>query len=133
MSERTDIPAERNILRNMIPVGLAAPDWSLWDIYWSLQASDYAEDATFAADASYDARKFATDIRIPFFIINGELDHVTPTDLAKPYFDEVHAPLKQFVVLNGAGHSAVLTEPDVFLHELVMRVRPAAMAAGDER
>ena len=129
MSERTDIPAERNILRNMIPVGLAAPDWSLWDIYWSLQASDYAEDATFAADASYDARKFATDIRIPFFIINGALDHVTPTDLAKPYFDKMRAPLKQFVVLSGAGHSAVLTEPDVFLHELVTRVRPVVMSA----
>ena len=127
LSERTDIASERNILRDMLPVGLFAPDWSLWDIYWTLQASDYAEDATFAADASYDARKFATRLQLPFFVINGELDHVTPTDLAKPYFDEVHAPLKQFVVLNGAGHSAVLTEPGVFLRELVTRVRPAAI------
>lgn len=129
MSERTDIPSERDILRNMIPVALVAPGWSLWDIYWSLQASDHAEDATFDADASYDARKFATEIRLPFFIITGALDHVTPTDLAKPYFDVVHAPEKQFVVLKGVGHSAVLTEPDVFLHELVTRVRPAAMRA----
>lgn len=129
MSERTDIPAERNILSNMLPVALFAPNWSLWDIYWSLQATDYAEDATFDADASYDARTFATDLRLPFFVINGALDHVTPTDLAKLYFDKVHAPEKQFVVLNGAGHSAVLTEPDVFLRELVTRVRLAAMRA----
>jgi len=132
MSERTDIPAERDILREMIPVALVAPGWSLWDIYCSLQASDYAEDATFDADASYDARTFGTDLRLPFFIINGALDHVTPTDLAKRYFDQVHAPLKQFVVLNGFGHSAVLTEPDVFLHELVTRVRPAAMISEGE-
>jgi pimeloyl-ACP methyl ester carboxylesterase len=134
MSERTDIPAERDILRDMIPVALAAPGWSLWDIYWSLQASDYAEAATFDADASYDARKFGTDLRLPFFIINGELDHVTPTDLAKRYFDKVHAPQKQFVVLEGAGHSAVITKPDVFLRELVTRVRPVAIrAAGEKR
>jgi pimeloyl-ACP methyl ester carboxylesterase len=132
MSERTDIPTERHILRDLIPIALFAPGWSLWDIYRSLQASDYAEDATFDADASYDARTFGTDLRLPFFIINGELDHVTPTDLAKRYFDEVHAPQKQFVVLNGFGHSAVLTEPDVFLHELVTRVRPAAMISAGE-
>jgi pimeloyl-ACP methyl ester carboxylesterase len=129
MSERADIPTERNILSDMIPIALVAPGWSLWDIYWSLQASDYAEDATFAADASYDARKFGMDIPLPFFIINGELDHITPTDLAKRYFDQVRAPVKQFVVLNGFGHSAVLTAPGVFLHELVTRVRSAAIRA----
>ena len=132
LSEGSDIPSERDILRNMIPVALVAPGWSLWDIYRSLQASDYAEDATFDADASYDARKFGTELRVPFFIINGALDHITPSDLAKNYFDVVHAPEKQFVVLNGAGHSAVLTEPDVFLNELVTRVRPAAMTAAGE-
>jgi hypothetical protein len=29
--------------------------------------------------------------------------------------------------LNGAGHSAVITEPDAFLHALVTYVRPVAM------
>jgi pimeloyl-ACP methyl ester carboxylesterase len=132
MSERTDIPSERDILRDMIPIALVAPGWSLWDIYWSLQASDYAEDATFDADASYDARRVGTAFPMPFFILTGQLDHITPTDLAKRYFDQVHAPEKQFVVLKGVGHSAVLTEPNVFLHELVTRVRPAAMKADGE-
>lgn len=132
LSESTDIASERHILRDLLPVGLSAPGWSLWDLYRSLQAPEYAEAATFDADASYDARQFATNISLPFFIINGQLDHITPTDLAKRYFDKVHAPVKQFVVLNGVGHSAVLTEPDVFLHELVTRVRPAAMVASGE-
>jgi hypothetical protein len=34
--------------------------------------------------------------------------------------------------LKGVGHSAVLTEPDVFLHELVTRVRPATIIAAGE-
>jgi len=129
LSERSDIPSERDLLRNMIPIALFAPGWSLWDIYESLQASDYAEDATFDANASYDAKTFGTDFRLPFFIINGELDHITPTDLARRYFDTIRAPEKQFVVLDGAGHSAVLTKPNVFLRELVARVRPAALQA----
>jgi len=133
LSEGSDIPSERDLLRNMIPIILFAPGWSLWDIYKGLQASDYAEDATFDADASYDAKKVGTDFRLPFIIINGKLDHITPTDLARRYFDTIRAHEKQFVVLDGAGHSAVLTEPDVFLRELVARVRPAALRAEAER
>lgn len=127
LSSRHDLPAERDLLRNMLPIALTAPDWSLWDLYESMQSSKYAEGATFDADASYDARQFGTGFAMPFFIINGRDDHVTPADLARRYFDSIRAPVKQFVALNGAGHSAVLTEPDAFLRELVARVRPAAM------
>jgi pimeloyl-ACP methyl ester carboxylesterase len=132
LSNRTDIPAERNLRNNMIPIALLAPGWSLWDIYESLQASDYAEAATFDADASYDARQLGAEIPLPFFILNGAEDHVAPTDLARSYFDFVRAPEKQFVVLNGAGHSAILTEPDIVLRELVVRVRPAAIRTENE-
>jgi pimeloyl-ACP methyl ester carboxylesterase len=129
LSARHDIASERDLLDNMIPLALFAPDWSLWDIYASLQAPQYAEAATFDAEASYDARRFASRIAMPFFIINGAEDHITPTRLARAYFDSVVAPRKQFVVLAGVGHSAVLTAPDAFLHELVTRVRPLAMQA----
>jgi pimeloyl-ACP methyl ester carboxylesterase len=129
LSDRHDIDSERNLLRNMVPIALVAPGWSLWDIYRSLQASKYAEDATFGADASYDARRLGVDYALPFFIINGSEDHITPTDLAQRYFETVRAPEKQFVVLPGVGHNAVLTEPDVFLGEFVRRVRPAAVLA----
>jgi pimeloyl-ACP methyl ester carboxylesterase len=127
LSRQHDIPAERDAYSEMAPVVLFAPGWSLWDTYEFLVASDPAEAATFAADANYDARKLGIKFDTPFFIINGELDHITPTDLAKPYFDSVQAPVKQFVVLKGAGHNAVATEPDVFLRELVARVRPVAV------
>jgi pimeloyl-ACP methyl ester carboxylesterase len=127
LSNRSDIPAERDLLQNMIPIALVAPGWSLWDIYESLQSADYAEAATFDADASYDARQLGAEFSVPFFVINGAEDHVAPADLAKNYFDFIHAPEKQFVTLKGAGHSAVLTDPDAFLRELVARVRPVAM------
>jgi len=133
LSNRHDIASERDLLRNMIPIALVAPGWSLWDIYRGLQASKYAEDATFDADASYDARQLGNTYPLPFFIINGSEDHVTPTDLAKRYFESIRAPEKQFVVIDGAGHDAVITEPDVFLRALLTDVRPAAMRADAPR
>jgi pimeloyl-ACP methyl ester carboxylesterase len=129
LSSRYDIPSERDLLRNMIPVALVAPGWSLWDLYQSLQGSGYAEAATFDADASYDARALGRQYSLPFFIINGSEDDITPTDLARRYFETIRAPEKQFIVLEHVGHAAVLTEPDVFLAQLVRFVRPAAIWA----
>jgi len=126
-SERYDIPSERDLYTNMTPVVLFAPGWSLWDIYEFLQASKFANAATFDANNSYDVRRLGTKFDVPIFIFNGELDNITPTFLAKRYFDSLVAPQKAFVALKGAGHSAVVTEPDTFLDELVSRVRPAAV------
>jgi pimeloyl-ACP methyl ester carboxylesterase len=126
-SGRYDIPSERDLYKNMTPVVLFAPGWSLWDIYEFLQASNYANAETFDANNSYDARKLGTKIDVPFFIFNGEFDNITPTFLARKYFDGIAAPTKAFAVLKGAGHSAVVTEPGAFLHELVTRVRPVAV------
>ncbi|MFI4973914.1 MAG: alpha/beta fold hydrolase [Caulobacterales bacterium] len=128
-SRRHDIPAERDLLWKFVPVGLVAPGWSLWDVYEYIQAAKYAEAATFDADASYDARALGTKFAEPVFIFNGALDRVTPASLAKSYFDQLEAPQKAFVALDNAGHDAALTEPDVFLRELVTRVRPIAVQA----
>jgi pimeloyl-ACP methyl ester carboxylesterase len=123
-SARTDIPSERDMMSNMIPVGAFAPGWSLWDVYEFFQASGYAEAATFDADASYDARDLGAKFAMPVFIVEGAEDNITPADLAKPYLDFIQAPHKEFIVIPDAGHSAVLTRPDDFLKILLTRVRP---------
>jgi pimeloyl-ACP methyl ester carboxylesterase len=128
-SARHDIPAERDLNSRLVLVGLFAPGWSLRDVYEYFQAIKYAEAATFVADNSYDARALGTKFGEPVFIFNGALDHVTPAFLAKSYLDQLEAPQKAFVALEDAGHDALLTEPDVFLRELVTRVRPVAVQA----
>jgi pimeloyl-ACP methyl ester carboxylesterase len=127
LSAKTDIPSERDLMSNMTPVGAFAPGWSLWDVYEFFQASGYAEAATFDADASYDARELGLKFAMPVFIVEGAEDNITPADLARPYLDSLQAPHKEFIVIPDAGHSAVLTGPDVFLKILLTRVRPVAM------
>ncbi len=124
LSAKTDIPSERDLMFTLIPVGAFAPGWSLWDVYEYFKAPDYAEQATYDADASYDARDLGPKFAMPVFIIEGADDNITPADLAKSYFDSLAAPHKQFILIPDAGHSAVLTRPDVFLHILLTQVRP---------
>ena len=126
LSLRHDIPSERDLYSRFVRVGLFAPGWSLWDIYQYLQAPQHAEDATYAATADYDARVLGPTFQIPIFVINGADDNVTPAALAQRYVAGIKAPHTEFIALPGAGHSAVLTEPEVFLRQLDERVRPIA-------
>jgi pimeloyl-ACP methyl ester carboxylesterase len=128
VSERYDTDAERNLESTLRPVVLFAPGFSLRDIYSMLQGSKFAGNAIYAEMLTYDARAVGSKFTVPFFIFNGDRDLVTPMDLAMQYFDTIDAPQKGFVVLKGGGHSAMLTMSDVFLNELVTRVRPLAVA-----
>jgi pimeloyl-ACP methyl ester carboxylesterase len=52
---------------------------------------------------------------LPYFVIQGQDDWFTPTAPAKSYFDKVVAPRKRMVVLEGAGHFALVTHPGAFI------------------
>jgi pimeloyl-ACP methyl ester carboxylesterase len=127
LSDEYDIPSERDLRTNLTSTVAFAPDWSLLDIYWFLNSGSYAGRTTLDEVNRYDAHDLGPDFKVPFFIFNGAEDSNTLTELARRYFDFVRAPHKEFVAFPGAGHSAVLTQPDAFLRELVTRVRPIAI------
>jgi len=60
----------------------------------------------------------ALRFELPYFVIQGQHDWFTPTAPAKSYFDRVVAPKKRMVVLEGAGHFALVTHPDAFIAAL---------------
>jgi pimeloyl-ACP methyl ester carboxylesterase len=63
---------------------------------------------------------FATIDRlgVPFVVIQGRDDPITPTPLATAFFEHVDAPAQQLVVVEGAGHFAHLTHTREFLAAL---------------
>jgi pimeloyl-ACP methyl ester carboxylesterase len=46
------------------------------------------------------------------------------------YFDRVHAPTKQLVLIKGAGHFAIVTHREEFAAALVEHVLPVARRGG---
>jgi len=126
VAQRYDTEAERNLRAQMTPVVLFAPDYTLLDIYYMQRFGDFASKAMYPELIKYDARELGPDFAIPMFVFNGDKDAVTPIGFAQAWFATIRAPQKAFVILKGGGHSAMLTMPDRFLHELVARVRPVA-------
>lgn len=124
ISQRYDTPAERDMERTMAPIVLFAPDYSLCDIYYAVGYGDFAADRMYEEIKDYDARKLGTDFEVPMFVINGAQDTITPSELARPWFDTLRAPKKAFVSLAGGGHSALLTMSDELLEQLLIHVPP---------
>ena len=95
---------------NRIRGFMAVPPWTL---YHELLQTQLAQQGT--------------DYQMPVFIIQGGQDNVTPLAQAEEYFAALHAPHKEMVVLADGGHFAVWSHADVFLQEMVRRVRPIAL------
>jgi proline iminopeptidase len=66
---------------------------------------------------SFDARKLGPEIPVPFFVIQGEDDHVVSFEAAREYVIEVRAPKKAFVPIPG-GHFACFTHSREFVAAL---------------
>jgi len=105
-----------------------APNYSLWDEYNRIRGfAQIPTWRTYQEMLSADLPSLGTDFAIPIYFFQGAEDELTVTALVKEYFDKINAPHKEMVLFEGAGHFAVWSRPDRFLHELVARVRPLAV------
>jgi pimeloyl-ACP methyl ester carboxylesterase len=76
---------------------------------------------------SMDVEPLGYQFRVPFFIIQGRDDHITPTSLAERYVQRIQAPVKQMITIEGAGHFAAMTHTNEFataLRQVLRRAPP---------
>jgi pimeloyl-ACP methyl ester carboxylesterase len=66
-------------------------------------------------------------LAVPFIVIEGADDIITPTSVAKKYFDMVQAPVKKWIEIPNAGHFAIVTHAAQFRDVLLQSVRPLAL------
>jgi len=63
------------------------------------------------------------EFKIPVYIIQGDTDYYTDTDLAITYFNSIQAPFKKLYVFEDASHVADWEQPekyrDIMIHEVL--------------
>jgi pimeloyl-ACP methyl ester carboxylesterase len=90
----------------------------------------YSGRTTVGAMLKTELPTTANILKVPFFVIQGAEDMVTPVSVAVRYFNVVKAPRKKLILINGAGHFALVTHREEFLAALVKYVRPLAIKTG---
>jgi pimeloyl-ACP methyl ester carboxylesterase len=125
---KTNVPTPNLDRRLLFPLALSSPIYSLRDLSSLFVGFQWSTGQMFDELMAYDARRLGTRFEVRFFLFQGESDVVTLTSLATEYFEEVEAPTKGLALIKDAGHFAAFTQPDLFLAELLTRVRPSAAA-----
>jgi pimeloyl-ACP methyl ester carboxylesterase len=116
---RSDPPTYRRIMQLLKSAIWFSPGHTLRDIHLIVSGMHLSIARLFREVPSFDAWQQGTRFEVPFFIIQGEHDMLTPPKQAKAYFDDVSAPLKRMALIRNAGHFAAFTEPGQFLNELL--------------
>ncbi|MCJ8011641.1 alpha/beta hydrolase [Paenibacillus sp. KQZ6P-2] len=114
------------IMDLILPSMIASPDHKLSDIFDIFKGMDFSLEHLYDELIHFDYSRFNNRFELPFFIFHGESDIITPTAVAKMYYEVIEAPYKEFVTIRHAGHLACFGRPDQFLDELIHRVRPLA-------
>jgi pimeloyl-ACP methyl ester carboxylesterase len=102
------------------------PGFSLLDQYYWKKGYQFSRKVINPLLRNADLRSLGLDFSVPIFFFEGTADFITPIEPAKQYLKEITAPHKEFVRFEGADHFLPLNRPDVFLEELLSRVRPLA-------
>jgi len=71
----------------------------------------------------FDAMKEAPSLPVPYILIQGRDDHVTPFEPARAYWEKVQSKGKAFAAIDG-GHYACFTDTDQFLAAMRRHVLP---------
>lgn len=113
-------------LGGVLGFALAAPGYSTRDV------NDWMDGQVlggqlFDQGNRLDPKRLSGTFAIPMFVFQGENDCSSPTALAKNFVDSIRAPRKELVLIKGSGHFSVFMKSEVFLQELVSRVRPLAL------
>lgn len=124
---KTNIPTPKLDRSLLFPLLLTSPLYSLRDVFSVLSGFMYATTAMFEQIKAYDARSYGMRFGAPFFLFQGESDVITLTGPALAYYADVEAPLKSKALIEYAGHFAMFTQPEAFLKELLVQVRPLAV------
>ncbi|MCQ6563809.1 alpha/beta fold hydrolase [Paenibacillus mendelii] len=125
-----DVP---NMIMDLIlPSMLSSPEHKFSDLIDFFKGMKFSLDHLYNELVAFDFDEVGLCLKLPFFIMHGDKDIITPIATAKAYFDKIEAPFKEYVLIRNAGHLACFARPEQFLEELINRVHPLATATENE-
>jgi pimeloyl-ACP methyl ester carboxylesterase len=94
------------------------PAGVIWQAGYNFEARNVGKEM-----AAFDAMRDAGDLPVPYILIQGREDRLTPAVLAKEYFDKLRSNGKAYAEIDG-GHFACFTHAGQFIAALRNAVTP---------
>ncbi|QIG79385.1 alpha/beta fold hydrolase [Stakelama tenebrarum] len=108
---------------------LLSPDYSEADI--AARSNVGATQLAILPELAQLSFTDATQVDCPVFLLAGEHDYATSSELAAQWLDRLHAPEKHLIRFPGVAHEIQFEAPGRLFFHLVNDIRPIAVRAGD--
>jgi proline iminopeptidase len=116
--------------QKMIATVRAAPNFSPQDVQDWIGGRQFSMQSLAPVMTAIDLPATqGYDMPVPFFIIQGQEDRITPTTPVEDYFHKIRAPRKEIALIQSAGHFAYATNSEEFLADVVKYVGTLAEPA----
>ena len=125
--------AERAVFRRRTMDVVLAPDAKLKDLPDFVGAATFSLSELWGEILGWRIADRGVGFGVPMILIQGELDLQTPTALVTEMAPKLRAPKVELVVIEDAGHVAMVTHGERFLKELVKRTAPYVGGAKKRR
>ncbi len=98
------------------------PEYSIIDKIGMLKGADLAMTYLWDDAMNVDFFNTAEELNLPVYIIQGKYDKHTSTSVAKEYFDNLRAPMKQYYEFENSAHAPHFEEYNRYKQILIAEV-----------
>lgn len=116
-------PREKNVL----PLGIFSPHMNLSDVAYFCNQVFNQDNITRINQSLFDylfltnsVLDYGTEFEMPVAFISGSDDWLTPVEGSKYYYNAISAPKKDFITIEGCGHSPQFDTPKEFSEILLL-------------
>ncbi|MFS0864868.1 alpha/beta fold hydrolase [Fredinandcohnia sp. 179-A 10B2 NHS] len=98
---------------------LKNPEYNLLDVIRYLRGISATQEILLSEEKENDITTLVSSLDIPLYFVMGKYDFMTSAKSAKAYFDQVEAPMKDFIVFEESAHYPQFEEKTVFFDWLI--------------
>lgn len=103
---------KEDIFSSMVLPVLRSPEYSLLDLVRFAKGAYYNLRQLWREVIVCDFPKTVTHLSVPVYIMAGKHDRNTPPEIAKPWFDALDAPKKEWIWFEESAHSPIREEKE---------------------
>lgn len=98
---------------------LKNPEYNLLDVIRYVKGISATQGILLAEQQENDITTLVDHLEIPSYFVMGKYDYMTSTNAARAYFNELEAPIKDFIVFDQSAHYPQFEEEERFAEWLV--------------
>jgi pimeloyl-ACP methyl ester carboxylesterase len=121
--EKYNGSVHKGTINGLMKKGASTKEYSIWDWAWRFnKGMKFSLQHLLPQTLLIDLAAEIKEVQVPVYIIMGANDYQTPTELVKPFFENLQAPSKKYYEIQNCAHMLPFEKPDEMM-KILLEIR----------